>query len=74
MCWNRAAKVFATRMMSRHGVPLIDLHAFTMSLIAGHGEARVLRKDRVHFTRFAYEAQGRYLAAEWRKTIPPKTP
>jgi hypothetical protein len=59
-----ACNGIAARLLGSKGIPLIDLHAFTTTLVSGHGEARVFRLDQVHFTRFASEAQGRFLAAQ----------
>jgi lysophospholipase L1-like esterase len=64
----------SARVLGGRGVALIDLHAFTTALIAGHGEANVIRPDGVHFTRFACEAQGRFSASELQKILQPKQP
>ena len=59
----------AARLMAAAHVPVIDLNAFSTQLIAQNGLAMILRTDHVHFTTFASEAQGRFIAVELMKIL-----
>jgi len=57
------------RVMAENNVPVIDLHAFTVAQVAEHGESAIISEDGVHFTPFAQEEQGVFIAGELRRIL-----
>jgi len=59
----------ARSLMKKHQVPVIDLHKETLSLFKKHGDAQIIKKDRVHFTPLGYKQQAAYIATDLRKVL-----
>ena len=64
----------SARIMAKHAVPFIDLHAFCRQLIAERGEEKTIRPDNGHFTASASEARGRFIAAQLTSMLESKIP
>ncbi len=59
----------AMRLMKREKCELIDLGAYTLKLIKREGQAKIMSKDKVHFTPLGYELQAKYIAEELTRVI-----